>query len=291
MPEITAALVKELRERTNEAMMDCKRALVATNGDIEAAIKAMRNEGKAKAVKKASRTAAEGTIVALNAKDGKKALLIEVNCETDFVAREGKFREFATQSANHAITKNIKSIEDLQKETEDARLELVGQLGENISVRRLALHEVSEGVVGTYAHGDANGVRIAALVVLAKGDESLARDLAMQVAAMNPQYLTPQDVPKERLAEEKAIFEKQTREEGKPEAMIEKIVDGKLKKFANEISLTGQPFVKDPSKTVEALLKESKAEVKSFVRFEVGEGIEKKEDNFVQEVMAQVRGE
>jgi elongation factor Ts len=287
---ITAALVKELRDRTNAGMMECKKALVESNGDIDKAIEAMRKAGQAKAVKKASRTTAEGTIFAKASNDAKWGVLIEINCETDFVAREEKFKHFVKEVGELALQQKISSIEALRQATEQKRLDLVAQLGENVTVRRLAYHDASTGVVGVYAHGDANGVRIGTLVVLKKGTAELARDLAMQVAAMNPEYIHSRDVPEARLLKEKEIFIAQTLEEGKAPAMADKIVAGKVKKFAMEVTLLGQTFVKDSSKTVETLLKEADAEVESFVRFEVGEGIEKQEDNFVQEVMAQVRG-
>ena len=288
---ITATLVKELRERTNAGMMECKKALIETNGDIEQAIEVMRKAGQAKAVKKGSRIAAEGTIVVLSAADSKRAILLEVNCETDFVAREDKFQHFAKEAANIALNNGIKDIEALRLRTDSARLELVAQLGENITVRRLSYFDAQEAVIGAYAHGGANGVRIGSVVILKKGTTELARDLAMQVAGMNPEYIATSDVPEARLNKEKEIFMAQTLEEGKEGPMVEKIVAGKLKKFATEITLLGQMFVKDPTKTIEALLKSANAEVQAFVRYEVGEGIEKKEDNFVQEVMAQVRGE
>lgn len=289
---ITAALVKELRERTNAGMMECKKALVESNGDIDKAIEAMRKSGQAKAVKKASRQTAEGTAFVQASPDAKVGVLVEVNCETDFVAREDKFKNFVQMVGKLALDKKISNIEALQQATEQQRLELVGLLGENVMVRRLAYQEAPpQGVIGAYAHGDANGVRIGVLVTLKTGTVELAKDLAMHVAAMNPEYLTTAEVPEARLEKEKEIFISQTLEEGKPEAMVEKIVAGKIKKFATEVTLVGQSFVKDPSKTVEALLKEANASVDSFVRFEVGEGIEKQEDNFVQEVMAQVRGD
>lgn len=286
---ITAALVKELRDLTNAGMMECKKALVESNGDIEKAIEAMRKAGQAKAVKKAGRIAAEGTIVVLCSSDAKQGVIVEVNCETDFVAREDKFKLLAKMVAERALQEKISSIETLQQVTDEARLALVSQLGENITVRRLVYVATEGGVVGSYAHGDANGVRIGAMVVLKKGTLELARDLAMQVAAMNPQYLAKSDIPEARFQKEKEILTEQTREEGKPEAMFEKIVAGKLNKFADEVTLLGQSFVKDPAKKIENLLKEANAEVDTFIRFEVGEGIEKKEDNFVEEVMAQVR--
>lgn len=291
MTNISAALVKELRERTNAGMMECKKALVEANGDIDKAIEAMRMAGQAKAIKKAGRIAAEGTIVVLVSKDGKKAVLLEVNCETDFVAREERFRNFAKDAAEKALSSGINSTESLQEATESERLALIQSLGENIFIRRLYFATAPQGVVGVYGHGDANGVRIGALVVMSKGTSELARDLAMHVAAMNPEYLSEAEIPRERLAKEQEIFAEQTREEGKPEDMVSKIVAGKLKKFATEITLFGQTYVKDPSKKVEALLKENNATVALFERFEVGEGVEKKQDNFVADVMAQVKGE
>lgn len=294
MTTITAALVKELRERTNAGMMECKKALVESNGDIEKAIEAMRVAGQAKAVKKASRATAEGTIFVQSSPDSKAGVLIEINCETDFVAREEKFKQFVKSVGAIAMEQKITSLEALQQATEQSRLELVSQLGENVMIRRFAYHNTSEpeGVIGTYAHGDANGIRIGALVVMKKGTVELAKDLAMQVAAMNPEFITGNDIPEARLQKEKEILLAQTREndKDKPEDMLEKIVGGKLKKFATEISLLGQSYVKEPKKTVEALLKETNAVVSQFVRFEVGEGVEKQEDNFVQEVMNQVRG-
>lgn len=241
---ITAAQVKELRERTNAGMMDCKKALTEADGDIEKAIEAMKEAGLANAIKKAGRIASEGTIVVLGSEDGKRGVLVEINCETDFVAREDKFKQFAKAAGEKALQQGFTNVEALQNETEADRLTLVGQLGENVTVRRLVLHEVQSGVVGTYAHGDANGIRIGVLVVLARGTADLARDLAMQIAAMNPD---------------------------------------------SETTLREQPFLKDSAKTVEVILKERDAAIASFVRFEVGEGIEKKEDNFVAEVMAQIR--
>lgn len=295
MSNISAALVKELRDRTNAGMMECKKALVDTQGDIEQAIELMRKSGLAKAVKKAGRIAAEGTIVVLMSKDGKRAILLEVNSETDFVAREERFREFAKKAGTFALEHAISNIEALQQssEIEETRLALVSALGENIALRRLALFELlldnSPGYIGIYGHGDAHTVRIGTVVILKKGTPELARDLAMHVAAMNPEYLSSADLPASRLEKEKEIFIVQTREEGKSEAMLEKIVAGKLKKFSTDITLLGQSFVKDPSKTIESMLKETGAEVASFTRFEVGEGIEKKQDNFAAEVMAQVQ--
>lgn len=287
---ISAALVKELRERTNAGMMECKKALQEASGDMEKAILLLQEAGQAKAVKKAGRVAAQGTVVVQISADNKRAVLVEVNCETDFVAREAKFRQFAEQTAKLALEQGIQSAEALPSSVENARLELVATLGENISVRRLVSLVLPTGVIAAYTHGDANSARIGVLVALKKGSLELARDLAMQAAAMNPEYLTAGDIPADRLEKEKAIFLAQTREEGKPEAMLEKIAIGKLKKFTNDITLLGQTYVKDPSKTVEAFVKEQGGEVDSFIRFEVGEGIEKKQENFAAEVMAQVKG-
>ncbi len=291
MTDITAAMVKELRERTNAAMMECKKALVEANGDIEAAIQTMREKQIIKSAKKEGRITAEGTIVVLGDLNGKAGIALEVNCETDFVARGDKFKGFAKMVGEEALSKNLQSLEAVQEAFDARRLELISEIGENISLRRFAYKAPKDGgVVGTYAHGDANGVRIGALVVLKKGSVELARDLAMQIAAMNPEYVCAADVPSDRIATEKEIYKEQMRSENKPEAMVEKILEGKLKKFVDEISVLGQSFVKDPSKTIASLLKETNAEIESFVRFAVGEGIEKKEDNFAEEVMAQVKG-
>lgn len=291
---ITATLVKELRELTNAGMMECKKALVETKGDLQKAVELIRKSGQVRAIKKATRVAGEGVIIALSGKEGKSAILVEVNCETDFVAREEKFKQFCQETAQYGLDHHIKTAEALQAATDRARLDLVAQLGENVTVRRVFYQEMTGGMVGTYVHGDANGIRIGAMVALKKGSVALARDLAMQVAAMNPEYLTMRDIPEVRLNKEKEIYTLQTLEElkeaGKSLDKADMIIAGKLKKFAMEITLLGQSFVKDPDKTVEKLLKETDAEVESFIRFEVGEGIEKKEANFVEEVMAQVRG-
>lgn len=287
---ITAALVKELRDRTSAGMMECKKALVESEGDIEKAIENMRKAGQLKAAKRASKVAAEGTIVVLASIDGKSAALLEVNSETDFVSREARFQQFAKTSGELALQKHITDVAALQAATDSERLELISSLGENITLRRLVIKESKDGLIGAYAHGDANGVRIGALVVLKKGTVALARDLAMHIAAMNPEFLKPEEIPADRLAKEKEIGMAQAREEGKPEAMLEKIVAGKLKKFSTDATLLGQTYVKDPEKTIEALLKAENAEIESFVRFEVGEGIEKKQENFAEEVMAQVKG-
>jgi elongation factor Ts len=291
---ITAALVKTLRDRTDAPMMECKKILVKANGDIELAIKMIREAGLAKAVKKADRVAAEGVVVVAQTAD--RAVLLEVNCETDFVAREEKFQTFSKKVADAVLKSGIDTVSDLLNSTLDGatvearRLELVSQIGENISIRRASLFQTEKGVLGAYGHGGANGVRIGAMVELSAGDAALARDIAMQVAAMNPEYIDASEIPVARVNSERAIFMKQTEEEGKAADKIPMIVEGKIKKWSKEITLLGQSFVKDPSVSIEALLKKSGAQILRFTRFEVGEGIEKKTDNFVEEVMAQARG-
>jgi elongation factor Ts len=292
MAEITAALVKELRDRTSAAMMDCKRALVAAEGDIEAAIEAMRKAGQAKADKKADRIAAEGVIATARSVDGKNAVLVEVNCETDFVARGDEFKTFADTAAQTALAHCITDVDTLlltkfaSGETiDEARRHLTSKLGENIQIRRIA-NLSSEGTVGSYIHGGQIGV----LVALNVDNSELAKDIAMHIAASNPSVIHAADVSPELIAKEKEIHTAQAASSGKPMEIIEKMVEGRIKKFIDEISLSGQSFVKDPDMTVAQLLSKNKAEVTAFIRFSVGEGIEKKVDNFVDEVMAQVRG-
>lgn len=289
---ISADLVKQLRDRTNAPYMDCRRALIEANGDLDKAIEFLQVSGQAKAVKKAGRIASEGTIIAEVSSDGKKAVILEVNCETDFVARQEQFKDFAKQCVMMALQEGVQTIEALQAKTDSTRLNLVAQLGENISLRRLVYESISDGVIVPYLHGASSGgsARIGVLVTLKKGNANLGKDLAMQIAAMNPEFLNKTEIPAARLEKEKEIFIQQTREEGKPEAMLEKIAMGKLQKFTNELTLLGQPFVKDSTKSIETLLKEQDAEIQRFVRFQLGEGIEKKETNFADEVMAQVRG-
>lgn len=286
---ITAALVKELRERTNAGMMECKNALVETKGDIEAAADLLRSKNMTKVDKKAGRRTAEGTIgVLANAQTG---VLVEVNCETDFVARGDAFKHFAKEITERALKDNVQSLESLQDIFETQRATLIAEIGENITIRRFATKtQQGTGVIGAYAHGDVNGVRIGVLVSLKKGTPELAKELAMHIAAMHPEYLKTSDIPEDRIAKEREIFKEQTKEEKKPAEIIQKMIEGKLNKFANEIALLGQVYVKDPSKTIETVLKESDGEIDSFVRFAVGEGVDKKEDNFVAEVMAQAKG-
>lgn len=295
MATITAALVKELRERTGAGMMECKKALVETSGDIEQAIENMRKSGQAKAAKKAGRIAAEGIIVMAIADDNRTACMLEVNCETDFVARDENFVGFANHTAERALSDKIDNVDALLAvayeqssdiTVEQARQNLVAKIGENIQVRRVALI-AADTVVGHYLHG----VRIGALVNLKGGDVSLAKDIAMHVAAVNPQAVSADSVDNQLLEKEKAIFMAQAENSGKPQEIIEKMVQGRIKKYLKEICLVDQAFVKNQDVTVGELLKAKQAEVISFTRYEVGEGIEKQEDDFVGEVMAQARGE
>ncbi|MFA7095406.1 MAG: translation elongation factor Ts [Gammaproteobacteria bacterium] len=291
--EITAAMVKELRERTGSGMMECKKALQETNGDIEAAVEWMRKAGLAKADKKASRIAAEGLILVERSADGKEAAMVEVNCETDFVSKGDDFRNFAKAVAQRVLQSRPADLEallemPLQEEggvsVNTARQELVAKLGENMNVRRFVRYQ-SEGLVGFYLHG----TRIGVLVDMVGGSEELAKDVAMHVAASRPVCVEEKDVPADMVAKEREIFTAQAATSGKPANIIEKMVEGRLKKFFAEVTLLGQPFVKDPDKSVGDLLKAAGATVVRFERFEVGEGIEKKSGNFAEEVMEQVR--
>ena len=287
---ITAALVKELRDRTGAGMMECKKALVETDGDIELAIENMRKSGQAKAAKKAGRIAAEGIILARS--NDTNAVILEVNSETDFVSRDESFLAFANAVADAALANATTSVDTLNaidldgKTVEEARLALVSKIGENIQVRRVELIALNGANAASYIHGG----RIGVIVSVNGGDEALSNDIAMHVAASNPQVVNPEQVSEEVIAKEKEIFVAQAKESGKPDNIIEKMIGGRLKKFLGEISLTGQPFVKDPSTSVGDLLKSHGAEVNSFIRYEVGEGIEKKQEDFAAEVMAQVQG-
>ena len=290
--QITASMVKELRERTGAGMMDCKKALQETAGDIEAAIEAMRKSGVAKAAKKAGRIAAEGTIVVAAAADDSRALVLEVNCETDFVARDENFQGFAHSLAEALLEQGDEtpdayaatSLNGGAQAAEDARQELVTKLGENISVRRHArVQQSSGGALGIYVHG----IRIGVVVDLSVDNADLAKDLAMHIAAASPLCVAEQDVPADVLAKERDIQLAQAAQSGKPDAIVEKMVSGRMRKFLQENTLLGQAFVKDPDVTVAALLKKNNAVVNGFVRYEVGEGLEKKEDNFAAEVMQQ----
>jgi elongation factor Ts len=288
---ISAALVKQLRDRTGAGMMECKKALVETDGDLEAAVELMRKSGLAKADKKAGRVAAEGLVSIAVSDDGRRAAIVEVNCETDFVANGDQFGDFAQAIANLALAHapaNMEALLDLELDgatVEETRRELIAKIGENMNVRRFQLLE-SEDIIGAYVHG----TRIGVVVGLSGGDPELAKDVAMHVAASSPLCVAEDDVPPETLAKEREILTEQARNEGKPEAIVEKMVEGRVRKYLAGITLVGQPFVKDPDITVGKLLGQRDARVTGFVRFEVGEGIEKKSENFAEEVMAQVQG-
>src|SRR5688572_18919706 len=286
--EIKPALVKELRERTGAGMMECKKALVETNADIDAAAEWLRKAGAAKADKKASRVAAEGRVAIRSDEQAGRHVVLEVNSETDFVAKDDNFRAFVEKLADVILSQRPADVDALLKSTvdgrtiEDQRLELVTKVGENISVRRFDVVE-SGGTVGSYVHGN----RIGVLVEIEGGSAALARDLAMQVASLAPRYVAGEDVPKEIIDKEREIIVAQTAEEKKPPEILAKMVEGKVRKFVDEITLTGQVFVKDDKKRVRDVLAANKAKVKTFRRYEVGEGIEKKATDFRSEVMAQ----
>ncbi|OCG19889.1 MULTISPECIES: translation elongation factor Ts [unclassified Gilliamella] len=280
MAEVTASMVKELRERTGAGMMECKKALVEANGDIELAIDNMRKSGQAKAAKKAGRVAAEGVIISKISADKKFGVILEVNCETDFVAKDAGFLAFSDKVAEAALTERTSDIAALQAKFEEERTALVAKIGENIGIRRVA--EISGDVVGSYQHG----ARIGVLVAANGADDELVKHIAMHIAASKPEYVDPSDVPADVVEHERNIQIDIAMQSGKPREIAEKMVEGRMRKFTGEVSLTGQPFVMEPSKTVGDLLKEKKAAVASFIRFEVGEGIEKVEVDFAAEVAA-----
>ncbi len=288
---VTAAMVKELRERTGAGMMECKKALVETSGDLDAAIEVLRKSGLAQADKKASRVAAEGKIAMAMADGGKEAVMVEVNCETDFVAKDASFIAFAEAVASNALNDQPADVDALMATTidgasvEETRQALISKIGENIKVRRF-VRESTQGTLGAYVHGGKIGV----LISVSGGDEELARDLAMHVAALNPEYVSADDVPADVIAHEKEILIAQAEGSGKPPEIIEKMVTGRLRKHLSGITLLGQPFVKDGDVTVAKLLEQKSASVNGFDRLAVGEGIEKKEENFAEEVMQQVSG-
>src|ERR1700722_2861665 len=284
---ITADAVKQLRERTGAGMMECKKALVETKGDLDAAAELMRKQGLAKADKKATRVAAEGVIVVEKSADGRTAAMVEINCETDFVAREQDFRSFAQAVAAKALGVGPGTVDallaaklDSGETVDERRRALIAKIGENISVRRSAVLS-SDGNLGAYVHG----TRIGALVVVKGGDAALAHDLAMHVAASNPKYRTMADVPADVIAKEREILTEQAQGEGKPPEIVAKMVEGRLRKSLGEITLLGQPFVKEPDVTIEKLLKKPKAaEVPAYEAFEGGAGIRKEQGVFVAEV-------
>ncbi|THG84113.1 elongation factor Ts [Pseudomonas sp. A-1] len=284
MAEITAALVKELRERTGQGMMECKKALVAADGDIEKAIDDMRASGAIKAAKKAGNIAAEGSIAVKVAADNKAAVIIEVNSQTDFLALQDDFKGFVAESLEEAFANGLTDVAPLVASRESAREALVAKCGENVNIRRLT--RVEGDVIGAYLHGH----RIGVLVTLKGGNPELAKDIAMHVAASNPQFLSAAEVSEEAIVKEKEIFLALNADKiaGKPENIVENMVKGRIAKFLAEASLVEQPFVKDPEVKVGELAKKAGAEIVSFVRFEVGEGIEKAEVDFAAEVAAQV---
>ena len=288
MMSISASMVKELRERTGAGMMECKKALVETDGEMDEAVELLRKSGQAKADKKASRVAADGRIVV--AVDGLKAAIAEINSETDFVAKDENFVGFAEAVGDAALTSDAADVDSLSALTlsdgrtvESARTDLVAKIGENISVRRFERIEADDHL-GNYTHG----ARIGALVSMSGGNAELARDVAMHVAATNPLCVDEDGVPAATLERERRIFAEQAAESGKPPEIVEKMVTGRIAKFLKEITLLGQPFVKDPDVSVGKLLQNADATVNTFVRYEVGEGIEKKQENFAEEVMSQI---
>jgi elongation factor Ts len=288
MANITASMVKELRERTGLGMMDCKKALAEADGDMDKAIEDLRKASGLKAAKKASRVAAEGVVMTKIADDGNYGVLIEVNSETDFVARDENFLNFAQQVLDAAFSNKSADVASLlEGGLEDTRQALVQKIGENINLRRVErveFEDANAGIVESYIHNNKIGV----LVAITGGEESLARDIAMHIAAVNPMVTRAEDVPEDVLAKESEIYSAQAKESGKPEEIVKKMIEGRLRKFIAEVSLTEQPFVKDPDTKVGGLLQEAGADIVQFVRFEVGEGIEKEEEDFAAEVAAQL---
>lgn len=291
---VTASQVKDLREKTGAGMMDCKKVLTETDGDMEKAIELLRERGIAKAAKKSGRVAAEGIVDAYISEDGKVGAIVEVNSETDFVAKNEDFKNFVMNVAKQVVEKQPKDVEELLaqdsievpgKTVNEVLVDKIATIGENMNIRRFVRFE-SEGLVEKYIHGDG---KIAVLVNMSKGTNEVAKDVCMQIAAARPEYLNEESVPADRVEKEKEILKAQTMNEGKPEAIAEKIVEGRIGKFFSEICLVDQAFVKNPDIKVSQLLKEKDAEVVEFARFEKGEGIEKVEENFAEEVMKQLK--
>ena len=293
---ISASMVKDLREKTGAGMMDCKKALTETNGDMEKAIEYLREKGIAKAAKKSSRIAAEGLVLGYVSEDNKVGAVVEVNSETDFVAKNDEFRAFVESVAKQVATKNPATVEDLLdqesidvagKKVSEVLVEKVAKIGENMNIRRFVRFETTDGLIEKYIHGDG---KIAVLVNMKNADSTLAKDICMQVAAAKPEFLDEKSVPADRLQKEMEILKAQVMNEGKPEAIAEKIVQGRIGKFYGEICLVDQEFVKNPDMKVSELLKQHNAEVVEFTRMEKGEGLEKREENFAEEVMKQING-
>nr|VFK54964.1 MAG: translation elongation factor Ts (EF-Ts) [Candidatus Kentron sp. TUN]VFK58600.1 MAG: translation elongation factor Ts (EF-Ts) [Candidatus Kentron sp. TUN]VFK61144.1 MAG: translation elongation factor Ts (EF-Ts) [Candidatus Kentron sp. TUN] len=294
---ISAALVKELRERTGAGMMECKKALLGTSGDIEAAIESMRKSGQAKVDKRAGRVAAEGIIAMHLGQDSRRGVMVEINCETDFVAKGGDFQGFADHVAKRAFEEQSDSLEGLLKipmeKGDTATIEgelkkLIARIGENLTVRRFNKMETQNGILGAYLHRGRIGVFVE---LSGGGDSDVAKDIAMHIAANRPLCINEKEIPLETKEKERDIFRAQAAATGKPPEIIEKMIIGRMNKFVSEVTLLGQPFVKDPDISVQKFLAKSGASVSAFTRFEVGEGIEKKAENFADEVMAQVRGD
>ena len=292
---ITAEQVKALRERTGAGMMDCKKVLTETNGDEEKAIELLRERGIAKAAKKSDRIAAEGLVATYLSEDKKVGSVVEVNAETDFVAKNEEFRNFVADVAKQVAEKNPASVEDLlaqpsiaetDKTVQDVLTNKIATIGENMSIRRFERYETN-GQLESYIHGDG---KIAVLVDMEGGDTTLAKDICMQIAAARPEFLNKESVPQDRVDHEMEILKAQAMNEGKPEAVAEKIVQGRIGKFYSEICLVEQPFVKDPDQTITKLLESNSAKVNRFARFEKGEGLQKREENFAEEVAKQVNG-
>ena len=295
MATITAGMVKDLREKTGAGMMDCKKVLTEADGDMEKAIELLRERGIAKAAKKSDRIAAEGLVLGYVSDDQKVGAVVEVNSETDFVAQNDEFRNFVESVAKQIVIKNPadveslldqESIDETGKKVSEVLIDKTAKIGEKLSIRRFTRYETTEGLIEKYIHGDG---KIAVLVNLKGGDSNLAKDICMQIAAARPEYLNREAVPQERLDKEMEILKVQAMNEGKPEAIAEKIVQGRVGKFYSEICLVEQEFVKNPDIKVKELLQQNNAEVVEFARLEKGEGIEKKEENFAEEVMKQIK--
>lgn len=290
MTDVTATMVRDLRARTGVGMMECKKALVAANGEMDLAIEELRKAGQAKAVKKGDRIAAEGLVTVAMSPDQRTAVIVEVNCETDFVQREDKFKDFCEKVASAALNKGT---ENIAADLDEDRLVLITKIGENVNIRRVNITKASErGSIYSYLHGaDSQFSRIGVLVALSTKNEELGRDVAMHIAAMKPEFLSEEQVPQEIIAKEKEILLAQAEKAnaGKSPEILEKIISGKMAKYLKEITLVNQPFVKDPDQTVGSLLKNANATITGYVRYEVGEGIDKKVDDFVNEVMSQAK--
>ncbi len=290
---ITAAMVKELRERTSAGMMECKKALTETDGDMEAAVEALRKKGAAAADKKSSRIAAEGIIVIKQSEDANAACILEINCETDFVAKDSSFSQFASDVADVVLANqpdNVDSLVSQQlaggKSVDETRTELIGKIGENVSIRRFQVANAEDGQsISGYLHGNRIGV-----LVTASGESTVGRDVAMHIAATRPLSISADEIPQDVIEKEKDIFKAQAEDSGKPADIVEKMITGRMQKFIKENTLLGQPFVKDPDLTVEKYLNQNGASVAAMIRYEVGEGIEKRQDDFAAEVMAQAKG-